>query len=579
MIRVSEAFTPETTEKLLMHVYLEGHWSDKNQWVPDGYTPPLTVYIRALPTKDLRGEHGETLQAESLAEVNEVRECAMFAPEKGYRSIPTEDWKFYGVRLLYSQHDGKTPYAIAHPYTKGDKIVGFKIKLLAQKTMWNVGDVRDSDLYGWLRAKRIGGRTLYITEGEEDAIALRRILKMANAGHKDYKDYDYAVVSLPAGVDSVSKCLGRMASEIKQRFKQVVLAFDDDEPGRDGAKAALRHLPDALIARLPEVDANECLKQGRIRATKEAVLWQAKKPSSGLTLTASAVMDQILAPPQWGPDLPWPELNKLTFGQRKGELWSIGAGTGVGKTLIVHEWIAHNITKHGWKVLAILMEESAPESFKNVAGKIDNVPYHVPLADGEPERCLETLQKTVTKLDPYLTVWDITQIEDPKTTWAQITEELRRNGDEYDMVIVDNATTLTEGLDLSDTNTFLGTVASEYARFAVKFDFLAVILSHLNPPNKSSRSHENGGKVLESQFTGSRALQRYSHFMVGMERNKLAVDPNCSLLRVLKNRPYGRTGYSKTYYTEITGRLQEYNWSNDLYADKEIKKIKGDSHD
>ena len=68
MIRVSEAFTPETTEKLLMHVYLEGHWSDKNQWVPDGYTPPLTVYIRALPTKDLRGEHGETLQAESLAE-------------------------------------------------------------------------------------------------------------------------------------------------------------------------------------------------------------------------------------------------------------------------------------------------------------------------------------------------------------------------------------------------------------------------------------------------------------------------------------------------------------------------------
>ena len=91
--------------------------------------------------------------------------------------------------------------------------------------MWVVGDVATADPYGWEHAKRIGN-TLYITEGEEDAQALRHILRETSPN----PEYDYAVVSLTSGVNTVNSTLGRMIPEIKSRFKDVVIVFDTDEP-------------------------------------------------------------------------------------------------------------------------------------------------------------------------------------------------------------------------------------------------------------------------------------------------------------------------------------------------------------
>lgn len=498
---------------------------------------------------------------EIQAEIEDIRSCPTVSIT--HRSIEPEDWKFYGVRLMRSEFDGTTPYAIAHPYTKGGKVCGFKVKLLARKTMWSVGDTRGADLYGWERAKLIGGTTLYITEGEEDAIALRKILRAMSNG-----EYDYAVVSLPAGTESVDTCLGRMSSEIKTRFKKVVLAFDNDEPGRKAAIAARKVFPDAHIATLPGKDANECLEKGRLKNTRDACVFQLREAKSELpVLKASSIMKDILQEPEWGMLYPWQQLNSLTYGQRKGELVSIGGGTGVGKTLIGHELIAWNGIKHGWKTLAIMLEETPAETFKNVAGKLDDIPYHVPRKEGEEPFDLQRLKFTVREVDKFLTVWDITTIEDAETTWAQIENVIRSLGQEFDVVMIDNATALSEGLNASERNDFIGKVAAEFTKLAHKFDFMAVMFSHLNAP-QNGRSHENGGKVLESQFTGSRALQRYSHMMFGFERNKMACDTSCSKIAVLKNRKFGRTGSFKTYYKHETGRLIERDWDDESYEDR-----------
>lgn len=499
-------------------------------------------------------------------EIREIRECQTVPFT--HRALEADDWKYFGVRCILSTTDGRTPYAIAHPYTKAGQVTGFKIKLIQRKTMWNVGDVRGADLYGWERAKRIGGTTLYITEGEEDAIALRKILRTMSTN----SSYDYPVVSLPAGTDSVAGCIGRMAEEIKQRFKEVVLVYDDDEPGRKAAKETRKILPEAKVAVLPEKDANQCLISGRLKATRDAVVFQAATPKGVRPLTVDDVMQDILQDPIWGATYPWDDLNKLTYGQRKGELISIGGGTGCGKTLIGHELGAWNAKEHQWRTLMIMMEETPAETYKNVAGKLDNVPYHVPLEEGQAPYDKEQLAATVQFLKPYIATWDISTIEDPETTWEQIAHVIRTQGHLYDVIMIDNMTTLSEGLNASERNEFIGKVANEFEKFAKKFDFLAIVFSHLNAPAAGQRSHEAGGRVLESQFTGSRALQRYSHMMFGFERNKQAVDPDCSLFRVLKNRKFGRTGYFKTYYTKRTGRLQQRVWDDDMYKDKQVGK-------
>ena len=501
---------------------------------------------------------------EIAEEIEEVRSCPPFSLK--HRAIDPEDWKYFGVRMVLSEHDGTTPYALAHPYTRDGSIVGFKLKLLHKKTMWNVGDVKGADLYGWERAKRIGGATLFITEGEEDAIALRKILKIMSTNDS----YDYAVVSLPAGTKSVAKTIGRMAAEITQRFKDVVLVYDDDEPGRKAVQETLKILPNAKSARLPEKDANACLIAGRLKGVRDACIFQAAKPVSNHVKNARQMREEIRQKPVWGMLYPWDSLNKLTYGQRKQEIIVIGGGTGCGKTLIGHEIGAHNAIVHGWRTLAIMMEETNAETYKAFAGKVNSIPYHVPVKDGEPGYDEDLLDQAIDRLEPYIDVWDIETLEDPETTWAQIVHVIRTQGADYDCIMIDNATVLSEGLSASERNDFMGKVAGDLSKLVKKFDFQAIVFSHLNAPASTQRSHENGGKVLESQLTGSRAWQRYAHMIFGFERNKLAIDPDCSFIRVLKNRKFGRTGVFKTYYTQRTGRLAERQWDDDSWKDKQV---------
>jgi twinkle protein len=88
-----------------------------------------------------------------------------------------------------------------------------------------------------------------------------------------------------------------------------------------------------------------------------------------------------------------------------------------------------------------------------------------------------------------------------------------------------------------------------------------MLVSHLNPP-KSGPTHEAGGKTEQAQFTGSRAIMRWSYTMLGIERNTLHEDPderNKGLVRILKDRFSGSaTGNTVGfYYDKDTGICHE----------------------
>lgn len=517
---------------------------------PYGNNPPVISEIVVKTPEEIQEE------------INEIRACPRM--NQDYRSIPAAVWKHFGVRMLLSPRDGITPYGVAFPYTRDGKITGFKVKMFNSKVMWVVGEVATADPYGWEHAKRIGN-TLYITEGEEDAQALRHILRETSPN----PEYDYAVVSLTSGVNTVNSTLGRMIPEIKSRFKDVVIVFDTDEPGIRASKEAKKILPEARIALLPEKDANDCLRSGRLKAARNACVFQSRATLSNTTLSLASVIADAMKDPEWGLSYPWPSLTDYTYGQRKGELVSIGGGTGTGKTLIGHELAAWNAKKHGWHTLMIMMEETSVITAKSIAGKVDNVPYHIPLDKMKEPYDTDKLEQTLVDLSPYITLWDIETISDPETLLSQIEEVITSTGMGLDCVMIDNMTTMSEGLNASETNDFIGKVASTMGKLALKFDIEIVLFSHLNSPPRGAKSHENGGKVLESQFTGSRALQRYSHFMFGFERNKQAVVEHVSKFRVLKNRPYGRTGMFKTAYNTATGRLLEQDWPDENFEDKD----------
>ncbi|MBI0275435.1 toprim domain-containing protein [Hafnia alvei] len=516
---------------------------------PYGDNPP--------DVKDIKIKMPEEVQEE----LDEVRACG-YVPDE-HRSIMPKYWQHYGVRQLLSEFDGVTPNAIAHPFTQDGKIVRWKVKLLTRKVMWSIGNTQNNDPYGWERAKLAGGSTIYITEGEEDAIALYQILKEMNAGTK-YAELDFAVISLSDGCDSVQKCLGPKIDEINQRWSNVVIAFDTDEPGRKAAKIACRLFPNAYIAILPANDANACLRFGHLKQTQEAVMFRAAKPIPSSILSVDNLIDEALEPAKFGVSYPWKRLTDLSFGQRQPELISIGGAEGGGKTTLAHELVAHDINEHKWVTLGAFMEETPADTLKHICGKIANIPYHMPGIEYDRD----TFREIAKGLNGYLNLWDRELQSDPVTTWEGMKSAIRAIGDELDLFVLDNLTTLSEGLTASERNDFIGTVCADLDKLKNKFNFQAVVLSHLNAPDKGARQHEAGGKVLQSQFTGSRALARYSDFMIGFERNKQAEDSSCSYIRVLKARKYGKTGALKTYYDTTTGRLMQREWDDELYKDK-----------
>jgi twinkle protein len=124
--------------------------------------------------------------------------------------------------------------------------------------------------------------------------------------------------------------------------------------------------------------------------------------------------------------------------------------------------------------------------------------------------------------------------------------------------VLDNVTCLVSHLELTQQNVEINRIARDLAGFADELGVMVDVYSHLNPPG-GNKSHENGAEVRENQFTGSRALQRWSHFMLGFERNKQADgdEKHLSRIRLLKNRPYGLTGIIHTKYDPDTGCLEE----------------------
>src|SRR5690606_17453274 len=105
--------------------------------------------------------------------------------------------------------------------------------------------------------------------------------------------------------------------------------------------------------------------------------------------------------------------------------------------------------------------------------------------------------------------------------WEEIKKVIRHAVvvDGVKVVIVDPMTALVAHLSSSEANDELNKIMSEVASMAHELDFSFIYYAHLNPP-KTGQSHERGGKVLESQLTGSRAMIKWSHYIIGLERNK-----------------------------------------------------------
>ncbi len=454
------------------------------------------------------------------------------------RKIPEAICKKFRYGLGVDRNGNKVQ--IANYFDKEKQVVGQKLRY-ANKDFKFVGDAKTSTMFGqslWGNT----GRKLVITEGEIDALS-----------YATATDGKYPVVSIRGGANSAKKEISQHIDWITG-YEEVYIWFDNDEAGRAAVNDVVQLIPvDKLrIIRHPDYkDANEVLQyKGKAGVIQSFYNAERYKPDD--IVTPLDMLDTIAEPIEVGFSYAYDGLTQMLYGRRFGEVVTIGAGVSVGKTDFVMTQMAHDISQ-GWKVATFMLEQSVKETLLRTAGKIDGKHYHLPNIEIDKD----VLKETVSSMDGNLFMFD----NFGANTWEVIREKIRYMAYNYECRIfyIDNLTALNS--HAADERRNLDALMSEVAGLAKELDIWIMLVSHLNPP-KTGASHEAGGKTEQNQFTGSRAIMRWSYTMLGIERNTLHEEPderNKGLIRVLKDRFSGNaTGRTVGFhYDRDTGLVHE----------------------
>lgn len=515
-------------------------------YIPDPFGGDKSVEDIKKEYPNKVGKTKEEIKQE-MQEIYELDSCDLVE-----RKLRKASLDAYGVKVGYDERDGKTPRIVFFPMTKDGEIVRYKARLLGQKQMWSIGVDNDVDMFGWEQALGSGAKRIIITEGEYDAIAMHRILETYTT--ESYKDFIPAVVSLPNGSSSATKAITKAYSKLKKTFTDVILAFDQDDAGKKAVEDVMKILPDAKVVELPCKDANEAIIKGMGKAVWRAVTFAADKPKNTRLIKGSALREAAMKRPEMGLSWPYEGLTKLTRGIRRGETNYFGAGVKMGKSELVNDIAKHLMVVHDLPVMLCKPEEDKADTYRRLCGKVAGRIFHDPDIEFDEDAFLAADKLVGDKaiiVDNYQFV-----------NWDNLKDDIRYavNNENVHDIIIDPVTCFTSGMSASDTNEFLVSWAAELSSMAKDLNFTSYIFCHLKAP-VGSASHERGGEVLSSQFTGSRAMMRACHMMVGLEGNKdpeLALEErNIRKLKILEDRNFGASGVVKLYWDHHTGMFNE----------------------
>ena len=443
-------------------------------------------------------------------------------PKRGITETTCKLWG-YGVGQVYNTRTKR--YEVAQIIDIRDHATR---TLIAQKARTKdkdfliLGDVSSKPLIGvhlWS-----GGRRLVITEGELDAMSVSQI-----QGNK------WPVVSILNGAKSAKKNILENLDYCK-RFDEVVLLYDMDEPGQDAAKECAEILMSVVptkIARLPLKDPNEMLVAGRGEEVTRAI-WNAEEYKPDGLVEVGDIIEEALQ--DMPPGLPWmfPEMNKSSNGRHYGEVHTLGAGTGVGKTDLLLQQADFDVRELGLKVALFLVENDPAEVLQYLAGKADGKFYYVP---GHKHReDAQAMRSAMEKYRDKVVIYDNFGLCDWQLIKTRVLYLISRG---YRVFYLDHLTALATGGE-KDEKAELESIMADIAEFAKRHHVLFILVSHLSTPD--GKAHEEGGRVMIRHFKGSRSIGFWSHAMYGLERDQQNDDEgerHITTIRQLKRRKFG----------------------------------------
>ena len=456
------------------------------------------------------------------------------------RKISVETCQKYGYRV--ATFNGK-PVQVAPYFDGGGRMVAQKVRF-QDKDFLALGKLKGAGFFGQ-QLFRKGGKRVVVTEGEIDALSVYEAMP------------NWPAVSVPTGSAGAARAV-KANIEWLESYEKVVFMFDQDDPGIAAAKACADLLSPgkAHIAKLPRKDASDMLQAGEVKQLVSSI-FEAKESRPDGIINGRDVWAEATKPIEMGTEYVFPGLNDKTYGLRQGEIVTICAGSGAGKSAFVSE-VAYDlaITKEQ-SVGYIALEESVGRTARRFMGIHLSAPIHLPGHEVEEDSLRVAFDETLGTGRLWLyDHWGSLDSDNLLSKMRYLVQAC-----ECQWLILDHLSIVISGLGMDgDERRMLDQTMTMLRSFVEQTGCGLLIVSHLRrPPN--GKSHEEGLMPSLTDLRSSHSIAQLSDLVLGLGRNSQSDDEeerNTTEIRILKNRFSGLTGRAchLRFFTD-TGRLKE----------------------
>ena len=430
-----------------------------------------------------------------------------------------------------------------YPYRNGDgALIGVKTRYSRNKTFSWDGNGQ-TVLFG-MHLFPGGGKTITICEGEIDTMAAHQM-----NGSK------WPTVGMPSatGIKAVKDNL-----EYLNTFEEIYLAFDNDDAGKRATEdvANLFEPNKCKVVNLaPLKDVGEYLAEGKVEDYTRR--WWNAQPFTPEGIVRGSSLWDLVSTDDDTPSVSYPYdgLQEMTYGIRVGELVTLTAGSGLGKSAVVRELMYHLLNVTEDNIGCMFLEESTKRSALGFMSMAANKPLHLPDTEKTPEELRLAFDQTLGTDRIFL--YDSFGSNSLENIIGRVRHMAKAMDCKY--IVLDHLSIVVSSQENGDERKAIDEIVTKLRMLVQELRISLIMVSHLRRPQ--GQGHEDGAATSLSQLRGSAAIAQLSDMVIGLERNgqhENEVMRNTTTVRVLKNRFSGITGPATyLYYDKTTGRLTE----------------------
>lgn len=521
------------SSKFLKHVPCEKCGSsDANSLFDDGHTYCYSCLTYKKGNEDME-----------VPEFLPKKMCNILHKKGEFKSIADR-----GITKDTCQKYGVTVDDVSHyyPFTDSSGVeVATKVRNVAVKTFNITGNFKEATLFGQSLFSK-AGKFLTICEGELDALAAYQMM-----GSK------YPVVSVRNGAQAALKDCKEQYDYINS-FEGIVLCFDNDTVGKEASDKVAELFGAKVRIFRGDVQFKDACDYLRANKSREFVdyWWKSEQWQPDGIISAELLREDLKKPLSVAPVLyPWEGLNKMLYGIRMAELVTLTAGSGLGKSTMLREFVIHILKNTNEKVGLAFLEETPERTMRGLVGLEMNKKIHLPDAIYEPSE-IDAVYKSLD-IENRVFLWDhfgSNAIENVLNRLKYFVKAL-----DCKFLVLDHLSILVSDQAAGDERKNIDLVMTKLRMFVQEMNCSLLLVSHLKRPE--GKSLEDGAATSLGMLRGSGSIAQLSDAVIGAERNSQAedlVERNTTKVRVLKSRYTGYTGHAcDLLYSDITGRLKE----------------------